>query len=182
MLALVVRKNGTVRRPIAVLAAVLALSLTFSGCAQECLDEPIPETFTTWTVRGEVTESEVLIDEWSTNVNLITMQTAEGVEQFELTGKPELIEVGRAYEAELYIDPESPNSTGTGTAALFGPEGCGGFKNTIQVFDPDQSTADELVFVPIGIPSPVPESPISLRQFLTGFGVFAFVLFVFRHR
>ncbi len=156
--------------------------MTFSGCAQECLEEELPDPFTTWQVSGEIIASEVLVDEWSTNINLVTMETDAGTEQFELTGKPELIEVGQVYEATLYIDPESPNSTETGTAALFGPNGCGGLKNTIQVLDADASSADEQVFTSIEIPSSIPESPITMRQFLTGFGIFALVLFLFRYR
>ncbi len=161
---------------------MIACTVSVSGCAQECLDDELPSTFTTWTVRGEVTASEVLVDEWSTNINLVTIETDAGPEQFELTGKPELIEVGATYQATLYIDPEAPNSTETGTAALFGPNGCGGMKNTITILDTDASSADEQVFASIEIPSNIPESPISLRSFLTGFGVFALVLFLFRYR
>lgn len=170
------RENGDVKRLYSVAIGVMAALLVLSGCAQECLDDPIEPSFDTSEVSGEVLRSEVLVDEWSTNINLITMRTAGGDVEFELTGRTDLIEVGERYSATLYVDSENPNSTGTGTAALFGPNGCGGFKNTILALDADGDTS------PVEIPSAIPDSPITLRQYLLGFGIFAAVLFVFRHR
>ena len=150
--------------------------LILSGCAQECQDDEIDSTFETWTVEGEVIASRVLVDEWSTNINTVTMRTLDGNVNFELTGKPQLVEIGESYSATLFIDPLNPNQTDTGTAALFGPNGCGGEKNTIRVLEADGDTS------PVEIPSVLPDSPISLRQYLTGFGVVAVVLFVFKQR
>ena len=99
------KRRSTCSLSAATLTIALFSTLVLGGCAQSCLDDPIDESFTVVEVEGQVTSSRVLVDEWSTNINLVAMSTDSGPVEFELSGRPSLIEVGESYHCLLYTSP-----------------------------------------------------------------------------
>lgn len=156
----------------------LAITLLLASCAQQCNEDGFDSSIETQTLEGEVVNTRVLVDEFSTNIDVVDLRLDSNgaTVQFELSGRPDLIEENQRYQVTVFTDPENPTQTDLPTANLIGPTGCGTPANTVLLLSDDGETAA------VEFPSAIPEPPIDLRTFVIGFGIFAALLFVFRHR
>lgn len=139
-------------------------------------------------IEGEVVDSEVLVDEFSTNIHLITVRTEEGTERrVEIDGRPELIEIGTVYRIRtLTVEGEELALI----SSAFGEN-----LSCLSETDPDDPEAEPVPVdlgistidedgepVPLEEPPLIPALPISPRSFFIGFGIFALVIFLTKFR
>jgi len=143
-------------------------------------------------IEGEVTQRSTLVDQFSTNIDLITIRTQTGIERIELDGKPELIEVGETYRftaipIERVLVNDEGQSAGTELVALLSSA----FGDHLACLEDEEGEPLDLGVsivdedgeaTPIEDPPLLPDAPISARTFFIGFGIFAFLIFLIRFR
>ena len=162
-------------------------------------------------LEGEVVAREVLVDQFSTNIDLISVRTESGVTQrLELDGDPGLVEVGTTYSFRT-ITVETPEGETVLLSSAFGDNlKClmdeevtdaedDADDEDAQDAEGDDTTEEEVVeLVPVenGVsllaedgtttliekPPLIPSLPIAPRTFFIGFGIFALVIFLIRFR
>jgi len=140
-------------------------------------------------IEGEVINREPLVDEFSTNIDRLTVRTDTASVQIEVDGKPELVEVGERY---LFTVITIPTEVPTLITSAFGEN-----LSCLTQPDPDnEDDPDALIPIEVGIslidadgvatlieePPFLPSPPISTRSFFIGFGIFAVVIFLARFR
>ena len=197
------RRRALLRRaPSSIIAISFALILATAGTAQAQTAPPEEcegvEALAS-EIEGEVIDRLTLVDEFSTNIDLVTVATANGTSQVEIDGKPELVEVGETYRfTVITVGLEAPALL----SSAFG-ENLSCLTQEIpddadESGDPDDADDTEAELLPVevgvftvdedGVATPIeeppflPALPVSPRTFFIGFGVFAVVIFLLRFR
>ena len=193
------------RAPSSIIAISFALILATAGTAQAQTAPPEEcegvEALAS-EIEGEVIDRLTLVDEFSTNIDLVTVATANGTSQVEIDGKPELVEVGETYRfTVITVGLEAPallsSAFGENLSCLTQeiPDDADESGDTDESGDADDTEAELLpvevgvftvdedgVATPIEEPPFLPALPVSPRTFFIGFGVFAVVIFLLRFR
>ena len=200
------RRRALLRRaPSSIIAISFALILATAGTAQAQTAPPEEcegvEALAS-EIEGEVIDRLTLVDEFSTNIDLVTVATANGTSQVEIDGKPELVEVGETYRfTVITVGLEAPallsSAFGENLSCLTQeiPDDADESGDTDESGDADDTEAELLpvevgvftvdedgVATPIEEPPFLPALPVSPRTFFIGFGVFAVVIFLLRFR
>ena len=203
------------RAPSSIIAISFALILATAGTAQAQTAPPEEcegvEALAS-EIEGEVIDRLTLVDEFSTNIDLVTVATANGTSQIEIDGKPELVEVGETYRfTVITVGLEAPallsSAFGENLSCLTqeipddadesgDPDGTDDTDESGDTEGTDDDTEAELLPVEVGVftvdedgvatpieePPFLPALPVSPRTFFIGFGVFAVVIFLLRFR
>ncbi len=179
------------RLPSIIIAISFALILATTGTAQA--QTPAPEECEgiqglASEIEGEVVDRLTLVDEFSTNIDLISVATETGTAQIEVDGRPELVEVGETYRfTVITIGADTPAVL----SSVFG-DNLSCLTTEVDPDDPESEPApleigvatvdDEGVATPIEEPPFLPDLPVSPRTFFIGFAIFALVIFLIRFR